>query len=138
MVAFGTGKILIFEGAQKPELSQEIVLSQEIASYFYNDKYIGIVYDSPDEAALWHVQVMDLKGKVVMENDISIAYARVEFLSNDEICAINETECELFTIHSIKKFAYEFEKPIHKIIAKNSSQNYTFIFKETTEEVVLK
>lgn len=138
MVAFGTGKILVFEGSQKPELSQEILLEQEIASYFYNDRYIGIVYDNIEMENLWHVKVMDLKGKVVMENDISITYTKVEFLSNNEICATNETECELFTLHSIKKFAYTFEKPIYKIIARDGAQNYTFIFKETTEEVRLK
>ena len=138
MIAFGTGKILLFEGAQKPELSKEIILEQEIQSYFYNDKYIGIVYDSVDTDNLWHVKVMDLKGKTVMENDISIAYTKIEFLSNNEICASNERECELFTLHSIKKFAYTFEKPLYKIIARDGAQNYTFIFKETTEEVRLK
>ena len=138
MVAFGTGKILVFEGAQKPELSREILLEQEIASYFYSDKYIGIVYDNVNMENSWHVKVMDLKGKTVMENDTSIAYTKVEFLSNNEICVSNETECEIFTLQSIKKFAYTFEKPIYKIIARDSLQNYTFIFKETTEEVRLK
>ena len=138
MVAFGTGKILVFEGAQKPELTQEILLEQEIKSYFYSDKYIGIVYDNVDVENVWHVKVMDLKGKTVMENDISIPYTKVEFLSNNEICVTTETECELFTLHSIKKFTYTFEKPIYKIIARDGAQNYTFIFKETTEEVRLK
>ena len=103
MVAFGTGRILIFDGAQKPEAAGEIVLEQEISSYFYNDKYIGIVYDNPDLDNVWHVKVMDLKGKLVMENDISIPYTKVEFLSNNEICATNNMECELFTLQSIKK-----------------------------------
>ena len=138
MVAFGTGKILVFEGAQKPELTQEILLEQEIKSYFYSDKYIGIVYDNVDVENVWHVKVMDLKGKTVMENDISIPYTKMEFLSNNEICVTTETECELFTLHSIKKFTYTFEKPIYKIIARDGAQNYTFIFKETTEEVRLK
>lgn len=138
MVALGTGKILIYEGTQKPVLTQEIVLEQEIASYFYNDKYVGIVYDNAISGTSWHVKVMDLKGKIVMENDISFPYTKVEFLSNDEICVTNETQCELFTVHSIKKFSYTFEKPIYKIIARSGAQNYTFIFKETTEEVRLK
>lgn len=138
MVAFGTGKILVFDGAQKPELTQEIVVEQEIQSYFYNDKYVGIVYDSIETENMWHVQVMDLKGNVVMENDISIAYDSIEFLSNNEICVTNETECEIFTIHSIKKFSYSFEKKLFKIISGNRGQNYTFIFEKTTEEVKLK
>ena len=138
MLALGTGKILVFDGAQKPELTQEILLEQDILSYFHNDKYVGIVYDSIEMENSWHVKVMDLKGNVVMENDISISYDKVEFLSNNEICVTNESECEIFTIHSIKKFSYTFEKPIYKIISGDSGQNYTFIFKETTEEVKLK
>ncbi len=138
MVAFGTGKIMLFEGNQKPSLEREIVLEQEINSYFYNDKYIGIVYDNANTSNTWHVEVMDLKGKPVMENEISIPYTKVELLSNNEICVTNETECELFTMQSIKKFGYTFEKPIYKIVATNGAQNYTFIFEETTEEVRLK
>ena len=138
MLALGTGKILVFDGAQKPELSQEILLEQEVLSYFHNDKYVGIVYDNIEKENLWDIKVMDLKGNVVMENEISISYDKAEFLSNNEICVTNESECEIFTMHSIKKFSYHFEKPIYKIISGDSGQNYIFIFKETTEEVKLK
>lgn len=138
MLALGTGKLLIFEGAQKPELNQEIVIEQEVQSYFHNDKYIGIVYDNLDKENAWHIKVIDYKGNIIMENDTIIAYDNIEFLSNNEVCVTNETECEIFTIHSIKKFSYTFDERIYKIISRGSGQNYTFIFKETTEEVKLK
>ena len=73
-----------------------------------------------------------------MENEISIPYNKVEFLSNNEICASNDAECEIFTIHSIRKFGYEFDKKLCRILAGAGRQNYTFIFEETTDEVVLK
>ena len=79
-----------------------------------------------------------MKGNVTMENDISIPYDNIEFLSNNEICVTNETACEIFTIHSIKKFSYTFDKRLYKIIAGDGAQNYTFIFENTTEEVKLK
>ena len=138
MIAIGTGKVLIFEGKQKPELAREIVMEQEIAGHFHNDKYIGIVYNNMDIENAWHIKVMDYKGKIVMENDTSVAYDTIEFLSNNEICVTNETECELFTIHSIKKFAYTFDKTLYRIIAGDNAQSYIFIFNETTEEVRLK
>ena len=104
----------------------------------YFDKYVGIVYNEPSMENIWKVEVMNLKGDVVMEHHISIAYDKVEFLSNNEICATNELECEIFTIHSIKKFAYTFEKPIYRIFSDDIGQNYTFVFEETTDEVRLK
>lgn len=138
MICMGTGRLLVFEGNQKPELISDIVVEQEVLSYFHNEKYVGIVYDDVDEEALWHVKVMDLRGNSVMENDISIAYDTIEFLSNNEICVTNKTECEIFTIHSIKKFSYTFDKELYKILSGDTGQNYTFIFKGTIEEVKLK
>lgn len=138
MIALGTDKVLIFEGSQKPEVAEEIVIEDVVLSYFYNNKYIGMVYDNPELENSKHIKVMDMKGKVVMENDTELSYDRVTFLSNDEICLMNQAECELFTIHGIKKFSYTFDKQLCKIIAGNGAQEYTFIFQETTEEVQLK
>ena len=138
MIGIGTGKILVFDGNQKPDLSREIEIEEEMLSVFYNNKYVGIVFDNVEVENSWHIKVVDVYGKTVMENDTSIPYNSIEFLSNNEICVTNSTRCEIFTVHSIKKFAYEFDKELYKVFATNNEQNYTFIFKDTIEEVKLK
>ena len=138
MIAIGTGKVIVFSGNQKPEIEKEIDIPEKVLCTFYNEKYIGIVYDNPELESSWHIKVMDLNGKTVMENNTSIAYETIQFISGNEICITNKTECEIFTTHSIKKFSYVFDKELYKIIAGENEQNYTFIFKETTEEVRLK
>ena len=138
MIAMGTGKLLVFEGNQKPELAREIDIEEDVLSYFHNEKYVGIVYDNAEVENSWHIKVMDLRGKTVMENDTEVAYDNIEFLSNNEICVRNATHCEIFTIHSIRKFSYEFDKELFKVFATNNDQYYTFIFKDTIEEVKLK
>jgi len=138
MIGLGTGKLLVFDGAQKPKLSKEIVVEEEILSCFYNDSYIGIVYDNVEEEKYCHVEVLDFYGRTVMENDIDIVYDEVEFLENNEICVRSATECQIFTTHSIKKFAYTFDKELFKILSGDNGESYTFIFKDTIEEVKLK
>ena len=138
MLALGTGKIVIFEGKQKPEIAEEIEIKEEILSYFYNCKYIGMVYDNTEVENSRHIKVIDMNGNTKMENDTSIMYDTIEFLSNNEICVSNETECELFTTYSIKKFSYTFDEELYKVIAKDNGEDYVFIFKETTEEVRLR
>ena len=138
MIGMGTGKLFVFDGSQKPELSQEIEIEEEILSFFHNDKYIGIVYDNVEVENSWHIKVMDMRGNTVMENDTSIAYDNIEFLSNDEICVTNATHCEIFTTHSIKKFSYEFDQELYKVFATDGGRDYTFVFKDTIEEVKLK
>ncbi|MBR4027062.1 MAG: hypothetical protein IKJ01_05830, partial [Lachnospiraceae bacterium] len=86
MLALGTGKIIIFEGKQKPEIAEEIEVKEEILSYFYNSKYIGMVYDNKEVENSRHIKVLDMNGNVKMENDTSIIYDNIEFLSNNEIC----------------------------------------------------
>jgi hypothetical protein len=138
MIALGTDKILVFEGSQKPEVDREIKLTERVQSFFCNEKYIGIVYDKRDSENAWHIEVMDLRGKVITKFDTQIAYEKIEFLSNNEICITSKTECEIYTLLSTKKFSYTFDKEIYSIIANGKGQNYIFIFKETTEEVRLK
>lgn len=138
MIGMGTGRMLVFDGSQKPELSQAIVIEEEVLSYFHNENYVGIVYDAVEEERYRHVKVMDFRGRTAMENDISIVYDEIEFLANGEICVRSKKECEIFTMHSIKKFSYTFDKDLYKILSGKSGSDYTFIFKDTIDEVRLK
>jgi hypothetical protein len=138
MIALGTNTIIVFEGNQKPEIDREIEITEQVQSFFHNEKYIGLVYDNREQENVWHIQIMDMRGKTVTEWDTEIAYEKIEFLSNNEICITSKTECEIYTRLGTKKFSYTFDKEIYSIIANGKGQNYIFIFKETTEEVRLK
>ena len=106
-------------------------------SYFYNDKYIGIVYDG-EKTGESLVQVVDHKGKTVMECNTTLVYDSIGFLSNGEVCITNDTQCEIYTKGEILKFSYTFDREICHIIANGKGQNYIFVFRETTEEVRLR
>lgn len=138
MIALGDTEFIIFEGSQKPKISKEILLDREVDSVFYNEKYIGTAYENEDGENAYHILVYDMKGGTVMENDTDVHYDSIGFLSNNEICVKNREQCELFTIHSVKKFSYTFDMRLQYIIAQDRYQNYIFIFQDTTEEVRLK
>lgn len=137
MLAVGDSELIIFEGDQKPAPAEEIKFEKEIQSVFYNQKYIGIAYSDPDKESSWHIQVYDMNGKTVMENDTEIAYNRIEFLDNNEICVRDAYHCELYTIHSIRKFSYTFDNELYKVLSGNDNQTYTFVMKGERDEVRL-
>ena len=97
LVALGDDRILIFQGKNKLEVKEEIIFDHPITSVFRNLEYIGVVYGNEDEDNTSHIQVYSLNGRVVMENDTKLVYDRVEFLDNNEICFMNDNECEIFT-----------------------------------------
>ncbi len=137
MLAFGDNEIIVFGGAQKPQVKEEIFLQKEIQSIFYDDKYIGVVYNNQDEENTHHILVYDQKGSKVMENDTSLPYDHIRFLDNHEICVTNTLQCEIYTIHSIKKFTYQFDKKICEILSRGHGRNYTFVFDSEIDEVRL-
>jgi hypothetical protein len=137
MVAIGDTEIIIFNGSQKPEVSAEIFLTGELESVFYDEKYIGTVQSNYDEEGTHHIQAYDMRGKSIMEADTALAYDSIEFLPNHEICVKNNYECTIYTIHSIEKFSYTFDREIYKILPQGIGANYIFIMEGTTEEVRL-
>lgn len=138
MVAFGDSEILIFEGAQKPQLKQEILLDKEARSIFSNEKYIGIVTENEDEALTHHLTVYSTEGRNVMEKDFAMAYSDIEFLSNDEICIRDKYACDIYTIQGAYKFHYEFDRELYKIIPGKVAFHYMFILNDAIESVRLK
>ncbi|MDD6480822.1 MAG: DUF5711 family protein [Lachnospiraceae bacterium] len=138
VVAIGDNGLILFEGAQKPTPKKEVKFEQEVQSVFYNDKYVGITYSNSNKEESWHIKVYDMNGKTVMENDTGIAYDRIEFLENNEICVRDEWNCEIFTIHSIRKFAYSFDKELYKILSGADRQSYTFVMNGEIDEVRLR
>ena len=138
MVAYGDSEIAIFEGTQKPKLTQEIPLTGEAKSIFNNNKYVGVVYSNNDENLTHHVAVYDMHGFTVMEKDFSQEYTEIGFLPNNEVCILNEHSCDIYTVRGIYKFHYDFDEELYKIISGGTGLNYTIILENSTEKVRLK
>ena len=138
MVALSDTGFLVFEGTQKPSLKRQIDFEQEVQSVFCNNKYVGITYASTKTEGNWHIKVYDLSGNTAMENDTAIAYNRIEFLDRNEVCVRDDYSCEIYTIHSIRKFAYTFDQPLYKILSGSDPTTYTFVLSGETDEVRLK
>lgn len=137
MLAFGDKEIIVFGGAQKPEISKEIFIEGEMESVFYDEKYIGITQSNHDEANSKHITIYDMRGNRVMETETDMPYENIGFLSNHEVCLTSKYECEIYTIHSVKKFSYTFDEEIYKILYRGIGSNYIFIMDGATEEVRL-
>lgn len=138
MMAVGDKEIIFFDGSEKPSVSREIELEQDIASVFCNDRYVGVTTQNAEGDNPYHIRVYDMRGTIVMENDTALQYDTIDFLSNNEVCVRTESSCELFTIHSIKKFSYDFDSRLCYIMSQDKYQNYIFVFEDTMEEVRLK
>lgn len=138
MVAFGDSKILVFEGTQKPTQTAEIILEKQAQSIFHNNNYIGVIYSNGDEALTHHLSVYKTNGDFVREKDFGAVYDSIQFMSNNEICILTDTTCDLYTLRGVHKFHYEFEEGVCQVMPGGTSLNYTFVLNDTTERIRLK
>lgn len=138
MIALSDSGFLVFEGAQKPGLKRQVEFEQNAQSVFCNSKYVGITYASAQKEGSWHIKVYDLNGNTAMENDTALAYNKIEFLDRNEVCVCDDYSCEIYTIHSIRKFAYTFDRQLYKILSGADTSSYTFVLSGETDEVRLK
>lgn len=138
MAAVGNGKTVIFEGVQRPEEKNEISTELEIRSVFYNQQYLGFVYENENEEAPYKMQVFDLAGKEVFSQDFQVQYEEIGFLENGEVCVRGETECTIYTLRGWEKFHGNFDKGIQKVLSAGGIRNYIFLRMGETQKVRLK
>ena len=138
MIALGNDRFMIFDGTQKPKLKKEVKLDKEVSNVFYTEKYIGMAYSNNDEKGTMHICVYDMSGNMTMENDTDMQYSNIDFLSNNEVCLTSQYECEIYTVHSIKKFSYTFDTEIYKVFYESGVNNYVIIHEGAMDEVRLK
>lgn len=138
MLAFGDNRIILFEGAQKPEESFVQEIKEKVKSVFFNTEYYGLVYDAPKSQDSCKAEIYDMKGRLRLEQNFKMSYRDIEFLENHEICIRNENECQIYTLRGVKKFTYEFDDTLYKVFSGGSGRRYTFILDGKMEKVRLK
>ncbi|EOS27047.1 hypothetical protein C806_00640 [Lachnospiraceae bacterium 3-1] len=138
MVAFGSQKAVVFEGAQKPQVKKEVAIEKEIRTIFYNDAYFGFVFDNENKDTSYNMQIHDLRGAEVLSKDFEMEYEEIGFLENDEICIRNDLECAIFTLRGVQKFHANFDKSIWKIMSVAGIRDYVFLIDGETQRIRLK
>ena len=138
MAAFGDQKAVIFEGTQKPQVKKEILLNQEVRSIFYNEAYLGFVFNTDSVKHPYKMSVYNLRGTEEMSQNFDMDYSEVSFLENDEICIRNELECSIYNLRGNRKFHYNFEENIWKVFSTPKGLEYIFMMNGETQKVRLK
>lgn len=143
MIAAGDKKLIVFNCSQKPEVKKEIEYKSQLRTLFYDDKYIGMILDNDggkdeEKSEVYSMKIYDNSGNMVKEKAFSTTYRKAEFLSNHEICLLNDDECTIYTLRGVEKYHETWDKSIYKILPGSTSSRYLFIVEGETDKVKLK
>lgn len=138
LLAFGDTEVIIYEGTQKPAVSQEIKFKDNIRSVYLNNEYFGLVFDNPSSAEGYRTTIYNMRGKLVSEQNFELDYTDIGFLQNNLLCVRNATKCMMFTMRGNKRFEYTFDRNIHDVMSGNGQRDYLFILNGETDRIKLK
>lgn len=133
--AVGTNGILLYEGTQIPEETEEIPVEKEIRSVFYSEDYLGLVLDG--EETDYELQVYDRKGSQEFSMGFDQEYTTLKF-SGKSILIYNDFDCTMVN-HSGKIF-YEgsFEESVSNLYALSGKTRYVVMHGSRTDQIQLK
>lgn len=109
--AFADSKLIFFKMKEIPELTGSVEMEKEIHSVFYNEKYVGIVLNDIEGGGLYRMQVYNLDGNLVMEQQLEQDYKDIAFAQN-QVILYNDNKVCIYSLSGKKKFEYTFEKNI--------------------------
>lgn len=137
MAAFGDDRVILFTGEQKPAEATAVELKDEVKSIFYDQTHFGLIYDG-DSGKGHRLELYSLSGNQIMSIAFDTDYTNVELMTNGEISILGEDSCEIFNARGVRKFQYNFQNHLYKIIPGTTQTSYTFILEGETQRVKLK
>lgn len=135
--AVGDSRLIVFGGEHKPVIKAERILSEEIRSVFYSERYIGLVFRSEDSEHLYRMDVYDTSAKEVGKFYLDIEYADI-FFGKDNFVAYNETECLIMNLEGVKKFSGTFSKTVRLMLPTGGPYKYVLVTDNSIDTIQLK
>lgn len=121
------------------EIPSEIItktFDDEIISMFYTDNYFGYILKDSNNENNKKLLLYNLKGKNILNKDISFNYENVQ-MSGEDIIFNTETEVYIMNVNGNMKFKYTFDNPVVSIMPSNDKDEYIIINDQTIEHIKL-
>lgn len=135
--AVSDDRIIFFEGAEKPSNIASSLIGEEIQSVYYNEEYVGLVFNDQTGTSIYRLDVYNASGNKVSSQFFDIEYTDIVF-HKDQIIIYNDMDCRICNIKGVDKFSGEFEKPVSLLVPTSATYKYTVITRSSIDTMELK
>ncbi len=137
--AFGVSddRIVFFSGAERPVNIATKFLEEEVQSIYYNENYVGLVFNDQSGQAAYRLDVYNESGEQVHSQFFDIEYTDIIF-NKDQIVIYNDMDCRIFSMKGVEKFSGSFEKSTSLLIPTSSAYRYVTVTSDSIDTIELK
>lgn len=135
--AVSDDRIMFFAGAQKPVSIAECLLSEDVQKIHYGQDYVGLIFNSTNSSNRYRLDVYNKSGQLTSSIDFDIEYSDIVF-AEDQIIIYNESECRVYNMNGVQKYAGMFDKAVYVLIPTSSSYKYILVTADSIDTIELK
>lgn len=135
--AVSDDRIVFFSGSERPTNIASNLLEEEIQSIYYNENYVGLVFNNQNGESAYRLDVYNSAGSKIGSQFFDIEYTDIVF-SKDQIIIYSDTECQISNIKGVDKFIGNFEKNTSLLIPTGSVYRYIAVTADSVDTIELK
>lgn len=136
-IAIGDNVLTIYKMKEKPTIRKEIKFDKEIQKVFYNEKYVGLIFENSKGDTPYKMEVYSLSGEKIMSKEIEMNLDHVKFAGKN-VLMYDDVICELISLKGVVKFKHVFTKQLDAIVPMESTNTFLLMTKNKIEEISLR
>lgn len=136
-IAIGDNVLTIYKMKEKPTIRKEIKFDKEIQKVFYNEKYVGLIFENSKGDTPYKMEVYSLSGEKIMSKEIEMNLDHVKFAGKN-VLMYDDVTCELISLKGVDKFKHVFTKQLDAIVPMESTNTFLLMTKNKIEEISLR
>lgn len=136
-IAIGDNVLTIYKMKEKPTIRKKIKFDKEIQKVFYNEKYVGLIFENSKGDTPYKMEVYSLSGEKIMSKEIEMNLDHVKFAGKN-VLMYDDVTCELISLKGVVKFKHVFTKQLDAIVPMESTNTFLLMTKNKIEEISLR
>ena len=136
-IAIGDNVLTIYKMKEKPTIKKEKKFNKEIQKVFYNEKYVGLIFENSKGDTPCKMEVYSLSGEKIMSKEIEMNLDHVKFAGKN-VLMYDDVTCELISLKGVVKFKHVFTKQLDAIVPMESTNTFLLMTKNKIEEISLR
>lgn len=137
VLAVGEDSIQIYNIRKAPELLKEIRVEQEIRKVFFNDQYVGLIFNNTESGEKYRLEVYDLNGVKQQVYNYDEEYRKFEF-HGKQILLYNEKRFTLMNVSGKIQYNGVFDIAVDAIMPMASEASYIVVNTKYIQEIHLR
>ena len=135
-MGISNGRLMIYEGSEKPTMLKEILLNDTVQAVYWGDENAILVYNGTADQGRYFMQVYDLAGNLILEKGFDLEYTDIKS-QNGIITIYNNNELLVMTLDGRERYTGSLGGNISTIEPTSTRYRYMVLFEEAFKIIEL-